>query len=104
VEEQTFNRFLNFFFKTFSKGSSKELYKSVHRLFKDLPDNCKVYPGHDYKGQTVSTIGEEKDFNPRLKVSNTEEDFVKIMSELKLAYPKLIDASLPANLKGGIVE
>eukprot|EP01080_Neovahlkampfia_damariscottae_P001805 gene1805-947_t len=85
----------------FQQGNSHSLYQSVQKLFKLLPDSCLVYPGHDYKGQTATTIGEEKEYNPRLNTKNSEEDFVKIMNELKLADPKLIDIAVPANLKGG---
>lgn len=83
----------------FQGGSSKTLYKSVTEQLFSLPDDTLVYPGHDYKGRTCTTIGEEKRFNPRL--SKSEEEFVEIMANLNLAYPKKIDASLPANLNCG---
>ena len=86
----------------FQGGSSETLYDSVVTgLFARLPDSCKVWPAHDYKGKSMSTIGEEKTNNPRLGMKKTKEEFVQIMSELKLAYPKKIDASLPRNLKCG---
>ena len=85
----------------FQQGSSEKLYESVHeKLFKLSPDTI-VYPGHDYRGQTSSTIALEKQFNPRLGISRTKEDFKKIMSELKLANPKNIHEAVPANLLCG---
>ena len=70
------------------------------RLFRHLPDDCLVYPAHDYKGQTCSSIGEEKTHNPRLTKSLVE--FVKIMDELNLPRPKKIDEAVPANMKCGL--
>jgi len=61
-----------------------------------------VYPGHDYKGNMVSTIAEEKKFNPRLNLSINEEKFTEIMNNLKLAKPKLIDIAVPSNFAGGV--
>lgn len=88
----------------FQQGSSEKLYESVHeRLFK-LPDDTIVYPGHDYRGQTSSSIGLEKKFNPRLGQNRSKEEFKKIMSELKLAYPKKIHEAVPANMAGGVVD
>ncbi len=87
----------------FQEGSTEKLFHSVHdKLFK-LPDSTIVYPAHDYRGFTSSTIGLEKKFNPRLGGSKTLNDFKKIMNELKLSYPKKIDISLPANLKCGMI-
>lgn len=86
----------------FQEGSSEELFKSVRQKLFVLPDETKVYPGHDYQGRTSSTIGEEKLFNPRLKITNSLDDFKKIMSELKLDPPKRIHEALPANLKCGL--
>lgn len=88
----------------FQQGDSKKLYQSIQKIYK-LPDTCKVYPGHDYKGMLSSTVEEEKKFNLRIHQEQTEEGFVKIMSELKLQKPQLIDIAVPANLLGGhIVE
>lgn len=86
----------------FQGGSSEKLYDSVRTQLFELPDETLVYPAHDYKGRMVSTIGEEKELNPRLGLKKTKEEFVEIMSNLNLAYPKKIDESLPANLKCGI--
>ncbi len=85
----------------FQQGSSDKLYESVHeKLFKLSPDTA-VYPGHDYRGQTSSTIALEKQFNPRLGEAKSKDDFKKIMSELKLANPKKIHEAVPANLACG---
>ena len=84
----------------FQGGSSEQLYDSVHSKIYQLPDHCQVYPAHDYKGYSVSTIEEEKAFNPRL--SKSMEEFVEIMANLNLPYPAKIDASLPANLECGL--
>lgn len=87
----------------FQQGSSENLYASVtDKLFK-LPPSTVVYPGHDYRGFTSSTIGIEARLNPRLGGKRTVEEFKKTMSELKLSYPKKIDEALPANLKCGEV-
>jgi sulfur dioxygenase len=86
----------------FQDGSSETLFKSVHERIFTLPPSTTVYPGHDYKGQTASTIGEELQWNPRL--SKSLDEFVDLMAKLNLPYPKKIDASLPANLKCGFHE
>mmetsp|Transcript_25136 Transcript_25136/g.44824 ORF Transcript_25136/g.44824 Transcript_25136/m.44824 type:complete len:167 (-) Transcript_25136:243-743(-) len=86
----------------FQQGSSETLYKSVHEQLFTLPDDTTVFPAHDYKGRTSSTIGEEKQHNPRL--SKSMEEFVQIMANLNLPYPKKIDEALPANLACGIQD
>lgn len=86
----------------FQQGNARVLYRSVHDKLYALGDTTRVYPGHDYKGRTMSTIAEEKRWNPRLRVEITEDEFVKIMSGLQLAYPKRIDVALPANLQCGV--
>src|SRR5690606_5195679 len=86
----------------FQQGSAPVLYRSVHQKIFTLPDECLLYPGHDYKGRTVSSVGEEKKHNPRLGGGRTEAEFVDIMSKLQLAYPKKIDVALPANLYCGV--
>lgn len=76
------------------------MYRSVHdKLYKFLPNETLVYPAHDYKGNTVSSIQEEKAFNPRL--TKTVEEFVHIMDNLNLPKPKKIDTAVPANLLCG---
>ena len=84
----------------FQNGESKQLYHSIFNKLLTLKDETVVYPGHDYKGWTVSTIAEEKANNPRLQVSNVDE-FVDIMNNLKLANPKMMDVAIPANLQCG---
>jgi rhodanese-related sulfurtransferase len=69
-----------------------------------LPDRCLVYPGHDYRGLTVTSVGEEKLYNPRLAESIGEADFVGYMTHLGLAHPKQMDVAVPANLKCGRPE
>ena len=84
----------------FQGGSASALYQSVWSRILSLPDNTVLYPAHDYKGQTATTVGEEKMFNPRL--TKTKEEFITIMTNLNLAYPKKIDVSLPANMVCGL--
>lgn len=86
----------------FQAGSSETLYDSVTTKLFTLPDATHVYPGHDYKGRTASTVGEEKQYNPRL--TKDVAGFKDLMDNLGLAYPKKIDIALPANLKDGRLE
>jgi len=85
----------------FQQGSSETLYLSVTEKLFTLPDETEVYPGHDYRGFTRSTIGLEKALNSRLGRGIKKEEFVRIMSELKLAHPKKIQEALPANMACG---
>lgn len=85
----------------FQHGDSAGHYDSITTKLLTLPEETLVYPGHDYKGMTVSTIGEEKRFNPRLQVSDAA-GYVEIMDNLNLPKPKLIDVAVPANLKLGM--
>lgn len=85
----------------FQEGSSEVLFHSVREKLFKLPDATLVYPAHDYKGRMASSIFEEKQFNPRLKLTKTKDQFVEIMKNLKLDYPKQIDRAVPANLKCG---
>lgn len=80
----------------FQHGSSEQLYDSVHNKLFKLPHDYTVYPAHDYNGKTASSIYEELKFNPRL--TKTKEEFVDIMANLNLAYPKLIDIAVPRNI------
>jgi glyoxylase-like metal-dependent hydrolase (beta-lactamase superfamily II) len=80
----------------FQNGDPQTLYRSITQVLFALPDTTLVYPGHDYKGQTVSTIGEEKRFNPRL-AGKSEDEFVAIMNALGLPPPKHIAEAVPAN-------
>ena len=86
----------------FQQGSSKALFESVREKLFTLPDSTTVWPGHDYRGMTSSTIEEEKKWNPRLNMDMTLNDFETLMSELNLDYPKKIDEALPKNIKGGL--
>lgn len=76
------------------------LYDSVHTKLFTLPDATLVYPAHDYKGRTGSSIGEEKRYN--LRLTKPKEEFIKIMDNLGLPYPKKIDVAGPANLRCGL--
>src|SRR2546421_458104 len=88
----------------FQGGDARTLYRSVREQIFTLPDRCLVYPGHDYRGLTVTSVGEEKLYNPRLAESVGEADFVGYMTNLGLAHPKQMDIALPANLKCGKPE
>ena len=66
-----------------------------------MPDRCLLYPGHDYRGLTVTSVGEEKLYNPRLAESIGEGDFVGYMTHLGLPHPKQMELAVPANLKCG---
>lgn len=88
----------------FQQGSAEQLYDSITDKLFTLPPDTLVYPGHDYQGNTVSTIKQEIAKNARLGHGRTREDFVAIMQDLKLAYPKFIDSALPANQSCGLVE
>ena len=84
----------------FQSGSAAQLYDSITQKLFALPEETLVHPGHDYKGRTVSSIGEEMRFNPRV-AGKTKEEFVRIMHELQLAPPKKIAEAVPANLVCG---
>lgn len=75
----------------FQEGNSATLYDSVHQKIFTLPDSTKLYPAHDYKGMTVTTVDEEKRLNPRL--TKTRPEFIHIMANLNLSYPKQIGES-----------
>jgi sulfur dioxygenase len=85
----------------FQQGDPRTLYRSVRERIFSLPERCLVYPGHDYRGLSVTSVGEEKLFNPRLAESIGEDDFVGYMTHLGLAHPKQMEAAVPANLKCG---
>ncbi|MGH8704270.1 MAG: MBL fold metallo-hydrolase, partial [Burkholderiales bacterium] len=86
------------------QGDARKLYRSVREKVFSLPDDCAIYPGHDYRGLTSSSVGEEKLFNPRLAESVGEGDFVGYMTNLGLAHPKLMEIAVPANLRCGRPE
>ena len=85
----------------FQNGDPRQQYESIFGRLLKLPDSTLVYPAHDYKGDTVSTIGEEKAFNPRLQVKSVEE-YVELMNNLKLPNPKMMDVAVPANMHVGL--
>jgi sulfur dioxygenase len=85
----------------FQQGDAKQLFRSVRERIFSLPDSCLLYPAHDYKGLTSSSVGEEKMYNPRLAESIGEGDFVGYMTNLGLPHPKLMQVAVPANLKCG---
>lgn len=84
----------------FQNGNARAQYDSLFNKLLKLPEDTLVYPGHDYKGWTVSTIGEEKRYNPRLQVRSVDE-YVNIMNNLNLPNPKYMDVAVPANLACG---
>lgn len=88
----------------FQQGSAERLYHSIRSEIFSLPDACVVYPGHDYVGNTSSSVGEERAHNPRLGGDVREEDFSGYMRNLGLAHPRLIDIAVPANLRCGRPE
>jgi sulfur dioxygenase len=85
----------------FQNGDPRAQYDSIFNKLLKLPDETLVYPAHDYKGDTVSTIGEEKFYNPRLKVKSVDE-YVDLMKNLKLPNPKMMDVAVPANMQVGL--
>jgi glyoxylase-like metal-dependent hydrolase (beta-lactamase superfamily II)/rhodanese-related sulfurtransferase len=85
----------------FQQGDARTMYRSVQTQILALPETAKLYPAHDYKGITMTTVAEEKQFNPRLGGQSSEQDFVGYMSNLGLAHPKQIDVAVPANLRCG---
>jgi sulfur dioxygenase len=86
----------------FQEGDARTLYRSVHEKIFTLPDATLLYPAHDYKGRTVTSVEEEKRLNPRLGRDKSIDDFAAIMASLALARPKKIDVAIPANLYVGI--
>ena len=85
----------------FQNGDPRAQYDSIFGKLLKLPSETLVYPAHDYKGDTVSTIGEEKRFNPRLQVGSVDE-YVDLMNNLKLPNPKMMDVAVPANMHVGL--
>ncbi|MGB8313913.1 MAG: MBL fold metallo-hydrolase [Aestuariivirga sp.] len=85
----------------FQNGDPRAQFESLFGRLLKLPDTTLVYPAHDYKGDTVSTIGEEKAYNPRLQVKSVDE-YVSLMNSLNLPNPKMMDVAVPANMKVGL--
>ena len=86
----------------FQSGDAATLYESIHSKLFSLPNETLVYPGHDYSGRTISSIQQEKQRNPRLGNNTSKEDFVHIMDNLDLPYPKKIDFAVPGNEDCGV--
>jgi sulfur dioxygenase len=87
----------------FQNGDARQQYDSIFGRLMKLPEATLVYPAHDYKGDTVSTIGEERAFNPRLQVASVDE-YVALMNNLKLPNPKMMDVAVPANQHVGFSQ
>ena len=85
----------------FQQGDARRLFHSVHEQLFTLPDDCLLYPGHDYRGLSVSSVREEKRFNPRLGGSIGEADFEGFMANLHLPHPRQIAVAVPANMRCG---
>lgn len=87
----------------FQNGDPRAQYESIFNRLLRLPEATMVFPAHDYKGDTVSTIGEEKRFNPRLQVKSVDE-YVDLMNNLNLPNPKMMDVAVPANMRVGFAQ
>jgi glyoxylase-like metal-dependent hydrolase (beta-lactamase superfamily II) len=87
----------------FQNGDARAQYDSIFNRLLKLPDDTLVYPAHDYKGETVSTIAEERAFNPRLQVTTVDE-YVDLMSKLNLPDPKMMDVAVPTNVRVGLSQ
>ena len=85
----------------FQQGDPHVMYRSVHSEIFRLPEDCLLYPAHDYSGLTVTSVGEERRFNPRLGGEIGEDDFAGYMNNMHLPHPKQIDIAVPANLRCG---
>jgi len=88
----------------FQQGDARTLYRSIHDKVFSLPDSTLIFPAHDYKGRTATSVGEEKQHNPRLGGDRSEAEFVAIMGGLGLPYPKQIDVALPRNVQCGLAR
>ena len=87
----------------FQNGDARAQYDSIFNRLLRLPDATLVYPAHDYKGDTVSTISEERAFNPRLQVKSVDE-YAALMESLHLPNPKMMDVAIPANMRVGLAQ
>lgn len=88
----------------FQNGNAATLYRSITGQIFSLPADCLIFPGHDYNGRTVSSVGEERAHNPRIGGDADERDFVGFMENLSLPHPKQIAIAVPANLRSGRPE
>ena len=87
----------------FQNGDARAQFDSIFNKLLRLPDETLVFPAHDYKGETVSTIGEERAFNPRLQVKSVDE-YAVLMNGLNLPNPKMMDVAVPANMRVGLAQ
>jgi sulfur dioxygenase len=87
----------------FQNGDPRAQYDSIFNKLLRLPDETMIFPAHDYKGETVSTIAEEKAFNPRLQVTSVDQ-YAELMNSLKLPNPKMMDVAVPANMRVGLAQ
>jgi sulfur dioxygenase len=85
----------------FQQGSARNLYRSIKDQIFTLADDCLIFPGHDYRGATATSVGEERRLNPRIGGELSERDFVGYMSNLGLPHPKQMDIAVPANMRCG---
>lgn len=88
----------------FQQGDARAMYRSITQRLFSLPDDCLIYPGHDYAGRTVSSVAEERAHNPRVGGAAAEADFVGYMENLGLPHPKRLAVAVPANLRSGRPE
>jgi sulfur dioxygenase len=87
----------------FQNGDPRAQFDSIFNKLLRLPDETMIFPAHDYKGETVSTIAEEKAFNPRLQVTSVDQ-YAELMNNLKLPNPKMMDVAVPANMRVGLAQ
>ena len=85
----------------FQRGDAAAMFRSIRERVLTLPDDCLLYPAHDYRGLTVSSVAEERRFNPRVADGVAERDFLGYMRNLGLPHPKLLERAVPANLRLG---
>jgi glyoxylase-like metal-dependent hydrolase (beta-lactamase superfamily II)/rhodanese-related sulfurtransferase len=88
----------------FQQGDPARLYQSINEQIFTLPDDCIIYPAHDYSGRTCTSVAEEKEFNARVGGDSNENDFVHYMNAMQLPHPKKIDEALPNNMRSGKPE
>jgi glyoxylase-like metal-dependent hydrolase (beta-lactamase superfamily II)/rhodanese-related sulfurtransferase len=86
----------------FQQGDPRAMFRAVHSEIFTLPETCLLYPAHDYRGLSVTSVGEERRFNPRLGGELCEDDFAGYMTNLRLPHPRQLDVAVPANLKCGV--
>ena len=88
----------------FQQGSAQALYRSIKEQIFTLPEDCLLFPAHDYRGLTATSVAEEKRYNPRIGGARSEQDFVGYMANLGLPHPKQMAAAVPANLRCGFID